>query len=126
MPHSSSEAYIATYRRIADDVINAILKGEYNAGEYLPSLNEVCDMYNVSRITALNAYKELIAKGIIVSRHGIGFMVVPDVMAVLADDFRSSILSSMSEAIKVSRWLGINMDDATKMFKELWSESTSA
>lgn len=126
MPHSSSEAYIATYRRIADDVINAILKGEYNAGEYLPSLNEVCDMYSVSKITALNAYKELVVKNIIVSKPGIGYRIVPDVMAVLADNFRSSIINSMSEAIKISRWLGINSEDATKMFKQLWNETATA
>lgn len=29
MPHSSSAAYIATYKKIAEDIINAILKGEY-------------------------------------------------------------------------------------------------
>lgn len=81
------------YRRIADDLTEAIRNGEYGEGRGLPSESELSQTYGVSRGTARQAFTHLRATGVVSSRRGARRQVqVPQ------------RLQSMTELLSFSRW----------------------
>ncbi len=63
------------YERIQNDLIEKINSGFFIAGDKLPSENELCKIYNVSRITATKALTELSLNGYIYRIQGKGSYV---------------------------------------------------
>lgn len=58
------------YRQILNDLRVSIQKGEYPVGSELPSENELCRHYSVTRTTARKTLEELRAEGFIERYHG--------------------------------------------------------
>lgn len=52
-----------------------ILEGEYLEGQYLPGERELCEIYGISRITAVRVLNELAAAGLVVREQGRGTRV---------------------------------------------------
>ncbi|WP_433311899.1 GntR family transcriptional regulator [Micromonospora sp. CA-269861] len=63
------------YRRVADDIEQKIRSGEYSAGQQLPSVSEIGELYNVARSTAYRAVKELHERNLIYGQQGQGVFV---------------------------------------------------
>jgi len=70
--HNSS---VPLYLQLAADLEEAIYNKEYNDGEKLPSENQLCKMYNVSRITVRQALSKMEQKNLVYSVHGKGTFV---------------------------------------------------
>lgn len=64
------------YELIKDNLRLQIQKGEYKPDEYLPSENDLCREYNITRTTARKALEELSKEGFIERHHGKGSKVV--------------------------------------------------
>lgn len=56
------------YRRVADALNEAILSGRLRPGEQLPSHREIASEFGLSRSTAIRAYEEVRAAGLLESR----------------------------------------------------------
>lgn len=63
------------YMQLMNDLLLKIKNGLYPEGALLPSENELCKQYNVSRSTVRKALQELVKRGIIVSAQGKGSIV---------------------------------------------------
>jgi len=63
------------YREIQGYLKKKIQQGEYLVGEYLPSENELCRHFNITRTTARKALDELVKEGYIDREHGKGSRV---------------------------------------------------
>jgi DNA-binding transcriptional regulator YhcF (GntR family) len=68
-------APVSKYRQIIDSVRTAIAEGKLLQGEKMPSINAICNKWDLSRDTVVNAYSELKSLGIISSAPGKGFYV---------------------------------------------------
>lgn len=68
---SSKPLYIQLKQIIADD----IKKGVYSPSVKLPTENELCETYNVSRITVRKAILDLVEEGWLVRQQGKGTFV---------------------------------------------------
>jgi len=67
------------YRQIVEFVINAIRNGEAEAGDILPSMNELSDTLGISKETVKKAYSILRDTGYLETRQGKGvFVCSPD------------------------------------------------
>ena len=66
---------VPLYYRIANHLRNRIMAGIYRAGEKIPTEQELCDEFNISRITVRQALKILEEQGMIQRRQGIGTLV---------------------------------------------------
>lgn len=64
-----------SYRGIADDVAERITRGEFSAGQALPSYNALALEYGVSYATAARAYGLLRDRGVIIGAVGRGVFV---------------------------------------------------
>ncbi len=83
------------------DLRTRIHANEFAAGTPLPSEEEFCAAYNVSRITVRRALDELIMQGLIIKRQGIGTFV-----AERRDDIRAvRLVGSLSEFLATAETL---------------------
>jgi GntR family transcriptional regulator len=63
------------YHQLETDLVERISAGEYSAGDALPTEEQICAQYGVSRITVRRALDAMIASGLIVRRRGVGTFV---------------------------------------------------
>lgn len=63
------------YQAIVEDLIAKISSGTYVVGERLPTIDEFCSEYDVSKITVRRAMDELAAHGLISRQRGAGTFV---------------------------------------------------
>lgn len=68
---------IPLYLQLMDEIINRIDTGEFTADQKLPSERELCEIYDLSRITVRQAFQELEREGYIYKLHGKGTFVSP-------------------------------------------------
>lgn len=69
------------YLQIIDQVRRRIAAGDWPPGTEMPSIRQLAVALNVSVITVKRAYRDLEQEGAIVTRHGKGSEVAPDVDA---------------------------------------------
>ncbi|MFC4596738.1 GntR family transcriptional regulator [Cohnella hongkongensis] len=66
---------LSLYHQLKQIISNKIQEGEWKVGDKLPSEAELCDLYQVSRITARRALSELEHEGMIEKKTGKGTFV---------------------------------------------------
>ncbi|GMQ57133.1 phosphonate metabolism transcriptional regulator PhnF [Vallitalea sediminicola] len=63
------------YQKIKKDIYCKINNGEFKSGEKIPSERKLCELYNISRMTARQAINELVKEGIVYREKGRGTFV---------------------------------------------------
>ena len=63
------------YETVADDIRIRIAAGEFKPNEQLPTTDELCEHYDVSKITIKKAMDELTLHGLVARRRGSGSFV---------------------------------------------------
>ncbi len=63
------------FEKIANDLRKSIQEGVYSSGDQLPLEKELCEQYQVSRVTIKRAMDELVQQGLITKRRGSGTFV---------------------------------------------------
>ena len=66
---------VPLYFQLKEIIVDGIQSGKWRLGEMIPSENQLCRAYNVSRNTAQRALDELVRDGILVRRQGVGTFV---------------------------------------------------
>jgi GntR family transcriptional regulator len=66
---------IPLYHQLERDLQDRIAGGEFSPGDALPTEEQICAQYGVSRITVRRALDALIAHGLIVKKRGVGSFV---------------------------------------------------
>lgn len=124
---------IPKYRQIINSLYTAISVGNLKMGDKIPSLNQICIEFELSRDTVMVAFNELKAKGIINSIPGKGYyinsteinldqkiFVLFDELNVFKEDLYTSFLNSLDAKSIVDIYFHhFNY----QVFKDLISES---
>lgn len=66
------------YLQIGEWICNKILRGEWPAGERIPSVRELGALLEVNPNTVMRTFERLQGEGIIHNQRGIGYFVSPD------------------------------------------------
>lgn len=66
---------VPLYSQLVEEIIKKIDVNEYHEHDKLPSERELCEIYNLSRITVRQAFQELESEGYIYRLHGKGTFV---------------------------------------------------
>ena len=115
IPHATrgageSRASVALYQQIKDYIAGGIQNGTWNAGDRLPSENELVQRFGMSRMTVNRALRELVEQGRIRRVAGVGSFVAEDKpqsnllqIASLAEDIRRRGHDYACQVITVER-----------------------
>lgn len=95
---------------IVTELTNAILRGEFEKGSYLPSEGELCIQYDVSRSTIREAVKSLQERGLAERQHGKGILVVNRTMDIVA-----ASIQSMANSFNVEQMQLIDVRSAVEV-----------
>ncbi len=86
---------IPLYYQLKEIIIDGINKGEWGIGDIVPSENQLCKIYNVSRNTSQRALDELVHEGILTRKQGVGtFVTAPRIEQALSGFY------SFADAVK--------------------------
>ncbi len=87
----NSESPVPLYYQLKEIIVDSISKGEYGVGDLIPSENQLCKLYNVSRSTSQKALDELVNEGILIRKQGVGtFVAMPRIEQALANFYSFS------------------------------------
>ena len=73
----TKNSIVPMYKQLAETIKQQILSGELKESERLMTESELCDKYNVSRITVRQAINLLVESEYVTKRQGIGTFVTP-------------------------------------------------
>lgn len=113
---------LAIYEQIVMQLKNAIVTGELNPGEALPSIRSLAADLQVSVITTKRAYEELEKEGLIRSVAGKGFYVCEYNTDYLKEKQLMMLESRLQEIIFEARTAGLGCSDVVEMVKTLYEE----
>lgn len=124
---------VPKYRQIINSIYTAISIGELNLGDKIPSLNQICVEFDLSRDTVMVAFNELKAKGIINSIPGKGYYInsteinLDQKIFVLFDElnaFKEDLYTSVLNSLDAKSIVDIYFHHFNyQVFKDLISES---
>jgi len=122
------------YRQIIESLYVAIEKRNLKKGDKVPSINEICSEYNLSRDTVMVAFNELKSRGVIISQPGKGYYIAStdiqneEKVFVLFDEmnaFKEDLYNSLVSSLKGKASVDVYFHHFNyKVFKNLIAEST--
>jgi len=105
---------VPKYKQIINSIYLAIENGLLHKGDKIDSINSICEKFSLSRDTVLVAFKELKAKGILMSTPGKGYYIKStniksrerifllfDELNAFKEDLYNSFLKSLNAETKV-------------------------
>lgn len=95
------------YIQIKEMIEDSILNGTYEAGERVPSTNELAKFYTINPATARQGMNELVLENIIEKKRGVGMFVTKESRQVIMkkrqkDFYEKYIIPLKSEAKKIN------------------------
>ena len=110
------------YEQIAAQIKHAILTGELQPGEMLPSIRALARDLRISVITTKRAYEDLEAAGFITTMPGRGSFVAPQNPALHREESLKQMEEHLQHAIDAARRGGITKDEVRETLDLLWEE----
>ena len=118
----SNSSDVPLYVQIKEQIKDAILKGELEDGELLPSIRSFANDVQVSVLTVRRVYEELEKEGFAVSQAGRGTFVSMGNLELLRDSKRRIIEQDLQKAVHNAKLFDIAKDDLYAMFDILYEE----
>ena len=114
------------YRQIEDQIRSAILTGDLQAGEGLPSLRHLSRELRVSVLTVTRAYTELAQEGLVENIQGKGTFVTDSGDKVMRQHLEDRVQSLLGEAVDTARRAGMEPDRIRGLLDGLLGNRVSA
>ncbi|HPY94652.1 MAG TPA: GntR family transcriptional regulator [Clostridia bacterium] len=118
----SNDSRQAIWEQIAQQIKDAIMKGELSAGDPLPSIRALARELRISVITTKKAYDELEKERFVDSVQGKGSFVAAQDSALMQEKRLKVIEDRLGEALMEARMLGLEYGQLEQMLRILWEE----
>ena len=118
----SNDSRQAIWEQIAQQIKDAIMKGELSAGDPLPSIRALARELRISVITTKKAYDELEKERFVDSVQGKGSFVAAQDSALMQEKRQKVIEDRLGEALMEARMLGLEYGQLEQMLRILWEE----
>ena len=100
------------YLQIADQIRERILRGDWEAGERIPSIRELAVELGVNPNTVTKSYQTLLDRGIVTNQRGRGYFVsdraAERALAGMREEF---VRDELPRVLRAMRLLGIGVDE---------------
>ena len=112
------------YEQIKTQIRSAVLSGELEAGEALPSLRKLAKELRVSVLTVTRAYNELAGEGIVRNVQGKGTFVMPKGNDVMMDRLAVRVRTGLTDVVKAAKAADIPPAELYAMLDEIYGEKS--
>ena len=111
------------YEQIVNQIKSAIISGELQEGEALPSMRLLAKELRISLITTKRAYEELDCEGFITTMTGKGSFVASKNLELVKEEQRRKVEQCLSEAVDCARAAGIPAQELCDLVQILYSDN---
>ena len=115
---------VPIYEQIKQQVKSAIMSGNLQADETLPSLRTLAKELKISVLTVTRAYTELEQEGFVKNIQGRGCFVLGQGSELLREQLICKIENSLSEAISAARVANLSEEELHHLLRILMAEKT--
>lgn len=116
---------VPIYEQIKQQVKAAILSGELQEQEALPSLRTLAKELKISVLTITRAYNELEEEGFVKNMQGRGCFVMGRGSELIREQMICKIESNLTEAIKTAQVADLPHDELHRLLDILWEENNN-
>lgn len=113
------------YQQIVDQIKQKIAVEEWKTGDEIPSIRQLAVDLRVSVITVKRAYLELERDGLIVTQHGKGSFVAPDV-AIGPHLYERELSGHLEEAARLGTTIGMTDRELVSRLRKVLDEVDDA
>ena len=100
------------YLQIADQIRERILRGEWKAGERIPSIRELAVELGVNPNTVTRSYQKLVDRELISNQRGRGYFVSDDAAGRALKEMKDEFMrEQMPGILRTMKLLGIGPDE---------------
>ena len=118
----SNKASQPLYEQIASQIKAAIISGELQAGEAIPSVRSLAKSLHISILTVQKAYATLQEEGFIETTVGKGCYVSAQNQDFYLEEQQKRIEEQFAEAIEIARTSGISLNKLTELLTLMYQE----
>ncbi|MBF0697496.1 GntR family transcriptional regulator [Actinomyces bowdenii] len=121
----SNTAGVPIYEQIAQQVRDAILTGQVEADEMLPSIRALARDLRVSVITTTRAYSDLVADGFLANVPGKGYFVLPRDSELVREQVLREVEEHLDRAVERARLAQLSGEELHDMLETIITTSTT-
>ena len=122
----SNTAGVPIYEQIAQQVRDAILTGQVEADEMLPSIRALARDLRVSVITTTRAYSDLVAEGFLANVPGKGYFVLPRDSELVREQVLREVEEHLDRAVERARLAQLSDEELHTMLQTIISTSSTS
>lgn len=112
------------YVQILKQIKAAIVSGELEPGEKLPSMRALANSLNVSVLTTKRVYEELEKEGYIISQVGKGSFVAQDQLPLIIETQQVEMEQYIHKALDIAKQLNISDDEFISLIQLILNEGS--
>ena len=109
----SNENYVSNvaypWLIVKNDLELKIISGEYKAGERIPAVRKIAEIYGIGSTTASKTLAQMHKEGTIYQRRGVGYFVKPFIRDTLIAEHRHNLEKTLINAFEYADLLGVDM-----------------
>ncbi|MEO4053932.1 GntR family transcriptional regulator [Solibacillus sp. CAU 1738] len=106
------------FQQIRERIEDAILDGVLQPEDRVPSTNEFAKEYQINPATAGKGVNELVDKGVIYKKRGVGMFVSPEARTILIAERKDNFFTQYIQPLKSEATrLGISDEDLKNMLQ---------
>ena len=106
------------YEQIKNQIRSAVMSGELEAGEALPSLRKLAKELRVSVLTVTRAYNELADEGVVQNIQGKGTFVMDKGNELMRRQLETQVRENLAEAIRAAKAADISLSELGRMLED--------
>lgn len=122
----SNTAGVPIYEQIAQQVRDAILTGQVEADEMLPSIRALARDLRVSVITTTRAYSDLVAEGFLANVPGKGYFVLPRDSELVREQVLREVEEHLDRAVERARLAQLSDEELHTMLQTIITTSATS
>lgn len=119
----SNMAGVPIYEQIKEQIKTAIIRGEVQEGDLLPSIRQLARDLKISVITTTRAYSDLEREGFVVTVPGKGCYVRPQNTDWIREQKLREIEENLSAALSAARIIKLPVNELKHMLDVLLEEN---
>ena len=108
------------YCQILDDIRKKAVSGQLTAGQKMPSVRALAELYQINPNTAARIYRELEAEGLVITRKGLGTYLCSD-MQILEDLKTRMVSECISRFLAEMTDFGFDKEEILKRISILYA-----